>query len=342
MKYSKCELFGLNSKKRLKEKLGIKDLRIFTNTNVQKHIRPYFVRQENHTKRLVEEPSYRLKIIQKKILLYLQKLDYPEYLFSGIKNKDYIKNAQVHLGKKFVFKIDLAKFFPNTSRNKVYHFFLKKLKTSPDVAQILTYFTTIDLKQYHGSNNYEEICNYLRENRIKQKAHLITGAPTSVLLSYLVNVEMFEQMEHLCMQEKIVMSIFVDDLVFSSVTEISEKTRKQICAVIAKFGYIISDRKMKYYLNDQPKIVTGVVIDRNGNLRTRNSLIKKVHDQTKLLKCGKMTATEICRLAGYVEASNRIDHHFPYLKEKIDRINKSDLINRQSISFKRHFRKDKH
>ena len=46
---------------------------------------------------------------------------------------------------KYLFKIDISKFFPNIGRNKVYNFYLKKLNTSPDVANILTNLSTINL-----------------------------------------------------------------------------------------------------------------------------------------------------------------------------------------------------
>ena len=35
-------------------------------------------------------------------------------------------------------KLDLSKFFPNTHREKIYNFFLKKLKMKPDVAKLIT------------------------------------------------------------------------------------------------------------------------------------------------------------------------------------------------------------
>lgn len=43
-------------------------------------------------------------------------------------------------------KLDLSKFFPNTHREKIYQFFLKKLRMTPDVAKLLTDFTTVNYK----------------------------------------------------------------------------------------------------------------------------------------------------------------------------------------------------
>ena len=48
-------------------------------------------------------------------------------------------------GRRNLFKIDLTAFFPSIDRDTVYHFFAKDLNCAPDIAQILTNLTTIDL-----------------------------------------------------------------------------------------------------------------------------------------------------------------------------------------------------
>ena len=95
-------------------------------------------------KRLLEKPSEELKRIKKIILNKLYQLEFQVYVFSGIKGRSAFENAIYHINCKYMLKLDMSKFFPNTHRNKIYEFFKNKLKMSSDVASICTDIVTVN------------------------------------------------------------------------------------------------------------------------------------------------------------------------------------------------------
>ena len=111
MVYSSCSLYGLKSKKRLARYLGITDKRYFKQTFVNRHIHPY-IEVKNGKKRLIEPPDDELKRIQKRIKNYLNQIEFPGYVFSGVKSRSYVDNAKLHAGDRYVYKLDLTAFSP--------------------------------------------------------------------------------------------------------------------------------------------------------------------------------------------------------------------------------------
>lgn len=314
MTYKLCRLYGLKSKKTLCEWLGVEDSSFFHSENLTKNYHPY-IDNNGNKKRLIEASTPKLKSIQTKILGMLKNLDYPSYLFSGLKGFSFIDNAKQHLGKHYTYKIDISKFFPNTSRNKVYNFFKKDLNTSPDVATILTNCTTVDLRNYENDKRYNEIACFLEEFNIKQIAHLATGAPTSMLLSFLVNRPMFEELNSFCEQRNYIFSVYADDVTISSIYPISYKDRTAIIKITKKYGHIISKRKVKYYSINQSKKITGVVINKNGEICTPNKLLNKTHNKILKYKSKNIDEHELNSLKGCVNIANQIDKKFSHLKD---------------------------
>ena len=111
--YQSCSLYAIQSKKMLFTILGMQDKKWAKNVFVQQNISPYI---DTAVKpRLVEVPSSELKAIQKRIKNCLIRCRFPEYVFSGVKGKSYVDNAKLHMGVKYLYKIDVSAFF-NTNR----------------------------------------------------------------------------------------------------------------------------------------------------------------------------------------------------------------------------------
>ena len=147
MKYTDCPLYGIQSKKMLKYVLHIKNGDLLRQDCVVSMISPYI--DKTKKPRLIEPPQAELKTVQKRIKTLLGKIEVPDNVFSGIKDRSYIDNACLHLGerRRNLYKIDLTAFFPSISRETVYRFFFKDLCCSPDVSKILTNLTTVDLRK---------------------------------------------------------------------------------------------------------------------------------------------------------------------------------------------------
>ena len=306
MEYTTCPLYNLHSKKLLKHLLGINDNNLLKQSYVVSLISPYI---EHSTKpRLIEPPKYNLKIIQRRIKKLLGRIMVPDNIFSGIKGRSYVENAKSHKGenKRQLFKIDLKAFFPSISRDTVYRFFKDEMLCSSDVATILTNLTTVDLDKANTQSR-DEIYSFLKSKNIDCKNHLISGAPTSQILSYLVNHKMFDELQDLSNKNNIVMTVYVDDVTFSSENKISQRFKKQIFKTITKYHYQISKHKVKTYTRAYPKLVTGVIIDSQGELRIKNSLGYKIAKEHTYLRMNPNDKKSVQRLKGLLTAARQVD-----------------------------------
>ena len=322
MKYKDCPLYSLKSKKLLRYLLGIKDGRFLEQTYVASLIEPYI--DTSSKPRLIEPPSTELKLLQKRIKNMLGKIEVPENVFSGIKGRSYADNARFHIGNnpRFLFKIDLTAFFPSISRESVRSFFLSDLKCSPDVATILTNLTTIDLSKAR-MRNPQEIYDFLSAKNVKCTNHLISGAPTSQILSYLVNHKMFDEMQNQADKSSIIMTVYVDDVTFSCDQRISREFKRRILKIVEEYGFQTANSKVRTYTKNYPKLVTGVIIDPNGHLTVKNSLRKSIIDEHDKLRNNPDNFQSRQRLRGLVTAARQVDrnafpavHRYAFDREK--------------------------
>ena len=297
-------LYKQTSKKYLLNLLHIHDKRFLQQRYVSKHISPYI--QTTPKPRLIEVPSEKLKIIQRNIKNELSKIIVPENIFSGVKGKSYIENAKLHSGNRFVFKIDLSSFFPCISRNTVYNFFTESLQTSPDIAYILTNLLTVDLSKCN-IEDADSVNEFLISKKIKTSNHLISGSPASQILSYLVNHKMFDTLQEFCNKNGLIMSVYVDDITFSSQHVISHSQKEVIYKIISKKLYRLSRNKVKYYTKNYPKLITGAVISSNGNLKIRNSLSLNIIKEWKHFKQNQQDSQSKARLQGLIIAAHQIE-----------------------------------
>ena len=315
LEYEKCPLFGLKSKKTLCYILGIRDKKLLKQSYTSKLVEPYI--DKSGKPRLIEPPRTELKLIQKRIKNMLGKIDVPDNVFSGIKGRSYTDNAKLHLGAKprFLFKVDLTAFFPSISRNKVYAFFRDDLCCSPDIADILCNFTTIDLSKA-TLRDAPLIYGFLTEKKVSCYNHLISGAPTSQILSYLVNHKMFDEMQALANKHTVTMTIYVDDITFSSEQIISKRFQESVFHIIKQHDYRLPEAKVKSYSKQYPKLVTGVIIDSNGKLAIKNSLQWKISSEHTYLRNHPDDIKRRQRLRGLVTAARQVKKNaFPTIHQ---------------------------
>lgn len=273
MDFSDCRLYGIQSKRHLKYLLGIKSS-IPTQREIAQKIRPY-IENKDGKKRLIEPPDEDIKKIQTKIKKYLFKIAVPENVFSGVRGKSYVDNTRVHINARYLYKLDLSGFFPSVSRDSVYAFFRNDLQCNPDIASVLTNFTTINLDMANVRNP-EQISAFLDNKNIDCRNHLISGSPTSQLLSYLVNWRLFSHLFDLSKSNNIIMTIYVDDITFSSPQPIPPTFRISVKTALLVKGYQLSRNKEKLYRPHQCKLVTGVIISPDHRLLCKNRLRRKI------------------------------------------------------------------
>ena len=268
MDYRASELFGISS---------IEELQILLDANLneyksEKNIfwNHYFCKVIKG-KRLIEAPGDNLKKLQRRIHCYLKVIDTPSYIHS-CKGKSSITNASTHRNNiTKIIKLDISKFFPSTSRDKVYKFWKNDMKMSGEVANIMTNITTISIPPR------SKICNFLSEHGIETLNHLPTGCPTSSLLSFLVNAKMYEEIYQVVKDHDGIISIYADDITISGINMASEVYYK-IRFILFSYGYRASNSKSHIETNKEKTNITGVIIRDGGKLLVPNKTNKKIKD----------------------------------------------------------------
>ena len=291
MDLTTCKLYGIKRKR---------DIRVLLKINSKKNIsqicnlyKPYIANKG----RLIETiDSKELKSIQKRIQILLKDIKYDENIFSGIPGKSYIDNGLYHLESKYVVALDINKFFPNISREKVYKFFKNKLMNSSDVAEILTDLCTVNLEKISNLDN--NVLDYLKDNKIHQMKHIPTGSSISCIMSYLSNIDMFNEISNVAKISGCKVSIYVDDVVISSNKMINNEIINKIISIIKRNGYNIQKKKLKKYYSNEFKRVTGNIISKDGN---KLVLPNKIRYRIIKLKNNKHIEKEkkILKLKGY-------------------------------------------
>ena len=185
------------------------------------------------------------------------------YLHSSVKQKSYVTNAQVHVGDKYVFAIDLKDFYPSVTKQKIYNFFKNKFKLPSDIAMFYAVISTC--KSEEGIY------------RLGQ------GLSQSSTLAYLVNYSLFNYLYKESFGIGIDMSIYVDDVIFSSENKIPQNFIDRIFGLARKNDMEVKREKVHNYKNDSTKKVTGVYIKGNKT-RVANKKHEEFHIQYKYLQ----------------------------------------------------------
>ena len=124
------------------------------------HYHEFKIDKKTGGKRKITAPDFDLKLIQKRINRFIfSNVQYPDYLFGGISEKDYLKNAQTHVGAKILIAVDVESFYPNIKASTVKKIFQYFCGFSPSVADILTRLTTLDGSVPQGACTSSHLAN---------------------------------------------------------------------------------------------------------------------------------------------------------------------------------------
>jgi len=159
-------LHGLPSKKKLCDLLFVHPNRLRALMSDSEYRREWWTKSG----RLIEEPLDSLKAVQGRIKELVSRIQHPAWLYSGVRGKSYIDNAEQHAGQQCLCSIDIDSFFQSTRKEYVFRFFRYLLCQPEDVAWAVS-----DLATY--------------------KNHLPTGgSPSSQALAFWAYRPMFELM----------------------------------------------------------------------------------------------------------------------------------------------------
>lgn len=186
--------------------------------------------------RPINAPITELKVIQSLLLRnVLYKLELPEYFFGGLRKKDAVLNARYHQGNKYFFLTDLKDFYPSVHYKSVEKA-LRKEGFYPDVAKLITRIST-------------------KEGAIPQ------GCPTSSFLASLVVYHNCGDLFEKYMSEGLKVSVYVDDITFSSPIDFKDRTSKILEEL--RYRKLKINFKKTHYCTYNPR-VTGIQVKNNA------------------------------------------------------------------------------
>ena len=235
--------------------------------------KPRLNSQGNQEMRHLNAPNDELKIIQKRLYIFLKNnIFLPTYVFGGVKDKNNVLNARYHQGNKYFFTTDLKSYFPSITNYHVYDMFIREGCT-PSIARILTKITTL---------NYE----------------LPQGTPTSTIIANLVFKPYGEKLAAFALKNNIKFSMFVDDITMSSKKDFKNLI-PVILDIIKSSGFSINHRKTHYRTKNP--LVTGVICH-NNRLLAPNIYKKKLARLKKEQHNGSSTTNRINGLENYISS----------------------------------------
>ena len=235
--------------------------------------RPFAMQKKTAKVRTIDNPTGRLKEIQKTIYSkLLRPLALPHYLYGGVPGRTVLENVLQHHGAPVLVTMDIRNFFPTVSNIQVYQVWRHLLDCSPEISSILTRLTTFE-------------------------RHLPQGAPTSTILANLVLFSVDEPIRTKCAELDVSYSTWVDDLAFSGPN--ARQVIKCAIGALRLGGFTISHRKLKIMGPGSRKVLNGVLLGKFPSVVRER--LRQIRSGIHKLRTCTIRTTEIASYARSLE-----------------------------------------
>ena len=233
--------------------------------------------------RWIDEPNKDLACLLKDFNCILQEETIcPPYCTAGYKKQNNIKNAQRHIGKREVIALDISHYFPNTKAKFVRKYF-EGIGISGEKLNLLVDFLTY-------------------------KDCLPTGAPTSTLVALLAHKEVFDSIYKKMQEQSIDMTVYVDDITYSTKNHICNWVVKYTNKALKTHGLFLKSSKIKRY-GYKYAVITGVHINQAGKMTPHFKIGHSIIKSLKTQEISKMTSEK--ELKGLIAKISYLQQFYP-------------------------------
>lgn len=197
--------------------------------------------------RQISSPDKFLKKIQRRLGMVLESLFMPRTAANGfVKDRSIQSNAKGHIGKQFVYNVDIKNFFPTINYGRIKAVLqLPPINASKDMAHYISHLA----------------CH---------KGVLPQGSPLSPLLTNLVCQILDYKLVKLAKQYGCFYSRYADDITFSSHKYFThDKFLNQLNNIITKQGFQLNPKKTRLQNKHQRQEVTGITVNEKLNLQRK-------------------------------------------------------------------------
>lgn len=209
--------------------------------NLEKHYHNVFIPKSDGSKRKLSVPDLILKKVQKSIAdNILTQYPVSKYAKAYKPGASVQHNAQPHVGKKKLLKLDIENFFDSIFYSQVKNIVFHKEKFSEPIRILLTM-----------------LC-YRKES-------LPQGAPTSPAITNIIMFDFDEKIGDFCEKKNIAYTRYCDDMTFSG-----EFDEREIISFVKDelrgLGLFLKTRKTAVVSASKCQTVTGIVVNEKLNI----------------------------------------------------------------------------
>lgn len=241
------------------QRLDLNRLTYYSNPKLcKKRYTSFSVPKKNGGARIIHAPVNGLKHILKPLNIVLNTIAEPHFKATGfVPGKSIVDNAKQHVGKHYVYNIDVKDFFHSFDRTWVkYGFMIPPFnlgKEKEDVAFLLA-----------------SLCTHQFEINGELKNVLPQGSPTSPTITNILCVKLDRRLNGLAKCFKIDYSRYADDISFSSQTNIfiKEKFLNKLQQVIDGQKLILNPEKTRIQKTGFRQEVTGLTVNTKVNVKS--------------------------------------------------------------------------
>ena len=194
--------------------------------------------------RLLHAPNPRLKKVQRQLLRRVfGRLKVHPAAHGFHRGRSIVTHARLHVGQAVVVRIDIEDFFPKTRGDRLNKYF-RRIGWNRSAARILV-----------------KLCT----KRLGSRIGLPQGAPTSPILSNLVNYGLDARLNGLARKSGARYSRYADDMIFSFAQDDRRFIRgviRRVRSILNEHGYRMHGRsKLRVLRRHQRQTVTGLVVN---------------------------------------------------------------------------------
>ena len=239
--------------------------------NLEKHYHNVLIPKRDGSKRKLSVPDLILKRVQKSIAdNILAQYPVSKYAKAYKVGSNVQRNAQPHVGKKKILKLDIEGFFDHILYSQVKNTVFCEEKFAEPIRVLLTM-----------------LCYY--------KESLPQGAPTSPAITNIIMYDFDETVGAFCNEKKIAYTRYCDDMTFSGdfdEGEVIAFVKGELC----KLGLFLKNRKTAVIPASKRQTVTGIVV--NEKLNITKDYKKKIRQEMHYIqKFGLDEHIKRCKIA---------------------------------------------
>ena len=252
--------------------IELQELTFFADQRLSGSIRyrSFSIKKKNGTERVISTPIRQLKQIQQLIATILSTTYEPANSVNGfVPLRSIVDNARPHVGKRFVYNVDLKDFFPSIQQQRVK--------------------TVLTLPPFNLSGDREPIAYLIARlcciKHPDNTTSLPQGAPTSPLLSNIICQQLDRRLGGLSKRFGAVYTRYADDITFSAEANIFHGSfEKEMRRIVDSQRFIINQSKVRMQGQGYRQEVTGLTVNVKANVSKHyiGSVRAMLHNWQKL------------------------------------------------------------